>query len=100
MGRVSRRRLRRSFHFLLWSRRAFLSSVVSSVGALADNSSSEMSSRYQSGRVPEGPGVSLAAMKTWWSGVLRLESIVATAVDVCSSVGDISVSSWKGSQSR
>jgi hypothetical protein len=43
---------------------AFLSSLVSSAGALADNSSAEMSSKYRSGRVPEGPGVSPAAMKT------------------------------------
>jgi hypothetical protein len=54
---------------------------------LADNSSSEMSSRYQSGRVPEGPGVSPEAMKTWRSGVPKPESVVATLVDVCSSVG-------------
>jgi hypothetical protein len=66
----------------LRSRQAFLSSLVSSAGALADNSSVEMSSKYQSGRVPEGPGVSLAAMKTWRSGVPRLESVVATSVGV------------------
>jgi hypothetical protein len=41
---------------------AFLSSLVSSAGALADNSSAEMSSKYLSGRVSEGPGVSPAAM--------------------------------------
>jgi hypothetical protein len=37
MGKVSRRRRRRSFRFLLRSRRAFLLSSVSSAGALADN---------------------------------------------------------------
>jgi hypothetical protein len=51
--------------------RVFLSSVVSSAGALADNSSYKMSSRYRSGRVPEGPGVSPTTMKTWRSGVPR-----------------------------
>jgi hypothetical protein len=99
MGRVSRRRLRGSFYFLLQSRRAFLLSVASSAGALADTSSSEMSSRYQSGRVHEGP-VSLVAMKTWRSGVLKPESVVTTSVDVCSSVGASGVPSWKGSESR
>jgi hypothetical protein len=77
MGGVSRRRLRHSFRFMLRSRRAFLSSVVSSAGALADNSSSEMSSRYQSSRVPEGPAVSPVAMKTWRLGVPRPESVLA-----------------------
>jgi hypothetical protein len=33
--------------------------AVSSAGASADNSSAEMSSRYWSGTMPEGPGVSL-----------------------------------------
>jgi hypothetical protein len=42
----------------------FLSSLVSSAGALADNSSAEMSSRKRSGCVPEGPSVSLVVMKT------------------------------------
>jgi hypothetical protein len=46
--------------------------IVSLAAALADNSSAEISSKYRSGRVPEGPGVSLAAMKTWRSGVPRL----------------------------
>jgi hypothetical protein len=54
---------------------------------LADNSSSEMLSRYRSGRVPEGPVVSPTTMKTWQSGVPRLESVVATSFGVCSSVG-------------
>jgi hypothetical protein len=34
------------------------------VGALADSSSAEMSSKYRLGRVPEGSSVSPAAMKT------------------------------------
>jgi hypothetical protein len=65
---------------------------------LADSSSSEMSSRYRSGRVPEGPDVSPATMKTWRSGVPRSESVVANSVDVCSSVGANGVPSWKGSE--
>jgi hypothetical protein len=100
MGMVSRRRLRCSFRFLLRSRRAFLSSLVSSVGALADNSSAEISSKYRSGRVPEGLGVSPAAMKTWRSGVPRPESVVPTSVGVCASVGASGVPSWKGTESR
>jgi hypothetical protein len=64
MGRDSRRCRRRSFRLLLRSRRAFLLASVSSAGALADNSSAEISSRYRSGCVPEGPGVSLVVMKT------------------------------------
>jgi hypothetical protein len=100
MGRLSRRHLRRSFRFLLRSRRAFLSSLVSSAGALADNSSAEMSSKYQSGRAPEGPGILPAAMKTWRSGVLRPESVVATSVGVFSFAGASGVPSWKGSESR
>jgi hypothetical protein len=64
MGRVSRRRRRRSFRLLLRSRRAFLLASVSSVGALADNSSAEISSTYRSGCVVEGPDVSLLVMKT------------------------------------
>jgi hypothetical protein len=63
------------------------------------NSSSEMSSWYQSGQVSKGP-VSLAAMKTWRSGVLRSESVVATAIDVCSLVGASGVPSRKGSDLR
>jgi hypothetical protein len=82
------------------SRRAFLSSLVSSAGALADNSSADISSKYRSGHVPEGPGVSPAAMKTWRSGVPRLESVVTTSVGVCSSAGASGVPSWKGSESR
>jgi hypothetical protein len=70
------------------------------VGALADSSSAEISSRYRSGRVPEGPGVSPVAMKTWRSGLPRLESEVATSVGVCSSAGASGVPSWKGSDSR
>jgi hypothetical protein len=54
---------------------------------LADSSSAEMSSKYRTGRVPEGPGVSPAAMKTWRSGVPRPESVVATSVEVRSSIG-------------
>jgi hypothetical protein len=50
--------------FLLRSRRVFLSLLVSSTGALADNSSAEMSLKYRSGRVPEGSGISPTAMKT------------------------------------
>jgi hypothetical protein len=100
MGRVSCRRRHRSFHFLLRSRQAFLLLSVSSAGALADNSSAEISSRYRSGRVPKGPGVSLAAMKTWRSGVPRLELEVATSVGVCSSAGASGVPSWKGNESR
>jgi hypothetical protein len=59
-----------------------------------------ISSRYRSGRVPEGPGVSPAAMKTWRTGVPRLESEVSTSVGVCSSVGASGVPSWKGSELR
>jgi hypothetical protein len=65
MGRDSRRRRRRSFCFLLRSRQASLLASVSSVGALADISSVEISSRYRSGSVPEGPDVSLVVMKTY-----------------------------------
>jgi hypothetical protein len=64
MGKDSRRRRRRSFRLLLHSRQASLLASVSSAGALADNSSAEISSRYRSGNVPEGPGVSLVVMKT------------------------------------
>jgi hypothetical protein len=39
------------------------------------------------GRVPEGPGVSPAAMKTRRSGVPRPDSVVATSVGEFSSVG-------------
>jgi hypothetical protein len=38
--------------------------------------------RYLSGAVPEGPSVSPAAMKTWRSGLPRLESELATSVGV------------------
>jgi hypothetical protein len=68
-------------------------------GSVVANSSSEMSSWYQSGQVSKGP-VSLAAMKTWRSGVLRSESVVATAIDVCSLVGASGVPSRKGSDLR
>jgi hypothetical protein len=71
MGRLSRRRRRRSFRFLLRSRRASLLASVSFAGVLADSSSAEMSSRYQSSAVPEGPSVSPAAMKTWAIGVAK-----------------------------
>jgi hypothetical protein len=64
MGRPSRRRRRHSLRFMLRSRRAFLSSLVSSAGALADNSSAEISSRKRSGCVPEGLDISLVVMKT------------------------------------
>jgi hypothetical protein len=100
MGRFSQRCLRRSFHFLLSSSWAFLSSLVSSMGALADNLSAEISSKYRSGWVPEGPSVSPAAMKTWRLGVPRSESVVTTSVGVCSSTGASGVASWKGSESR
>jgi hypothetical protein len=73
---------------------------VSSAGALADNSSAEISSRYRSGTVPEGPGVSLVVMKTCRSGEPRLESLVSTSVGVCSPAGASGVLSWKGSELR
>jgi hypothetical protein len=69
-------------------------------GCMGDNSSAKISSKYRSGRVPKGPGISPAAMKTWRSGVPRPESVVATFVGVCSSVGARGVPSWKGSESR
>jgi hypothetical protein len=100
MGRLSRRRRRHSFCFLLRSRRASLLASVSSAGASAVSSSAEMSSRYQSLLVPEGPGVSSAAMKTWRSGLPRLESELATSVGVYSSARVSGVPSWKGSESR
>jgi hypothetical protein len=73
---------------------------VSSASALADSSSAEMSSRYRSLAVPEGLGVSSAAMKTWRSGLPRLESELATSVGVYSSARANGVPSWKGSESR
>jgi hypothetical protein len=79
---------------------ASLLAGVSSAGALADNSSAEMSSRYWSGTVPEGPGISLVVMKTCQLGEPRLESLVATSVGVCSLAGASGVPSWKGSESR
>jgi hypothetical protein len=85
MGRLSHRRRRRSFRFLLRSRRASLLASVSSMGASLVSSSTEMSSRYRSLAVPEGPGVSPTAMKTWRSGLPRLESELATSVGVYSS---------------
>jgi hypothetical protein len=80
--------------------RASLLAAVSSAGALADNSSAEMSSRYWSGTVPEGSGVLLVVMKTYRLGEPRLESLVATSVGVCSPAGASDVPSWKGSESR
>jgi hypothetical protein len=69
-------------------------------GALADNSSSEMPSRYRSDQfseVPESP----VAMKTSRSGVQSRESVVATSVGVCSSsFGASGVPSCNGSVSR
>jgi hypothetical protein len=100
MGRDSRRRQRCSFRFLLRSRRASLLAPVSSVGALVDNSSVEISSRYQSGTVFEGIGISLVVMKTFRSGEPRLESLISTSVGMCSSVGGSGVPSWNGSESR
>jgi hypothetical protein len=100
MGREWRRRRRRSLRFLLCSRRASLLAGVSSAGTLADNSSAEMSSRYWSGTVPKGPGISLVVMKTCRSGEPRLESLVATSVGVCSPAGASVVPSWNGSESR
>jgi hypothetical protein len=73
---------------------------VSSAGASADSSSAEMSSRYRSCAVPEGPGVSPATMKTWGSGLPRLESELATSVGEYSSVRVSGVPSWNGSESR
>jgi hypothetical protein len=67
---------------------------------LADNSSSEMSSRYRSGRVPDGSGVTTPTMKTWRLGVLRPELVFATSADVCSSVGAKGDPSWKRSGLR
>jgi hypothetical protein len=64
MGRDSRRCRRIFFSLLLHSHQAFLLASVSSAGTLADNSSAEISSRYRSGCVPEGPGVSLVVKKT------------------------------------
>jgi hypothetical protein len=69
-------------------------------GCLADSSSAEMSSRYLSCAVPEGPGVSPAAMKTWRSGLSRLESELATSVGVYESARASGVPSWNGSESR
>jgi hypothetical protein len=60
----------------------------------------EMSLRYLSCAVPEVPGVSPAAMKTWRSGLPRLESELATSVGVYSSARASGVPSWNGSGSR
>jgi hypothetical protein len=49
--------------------------------------------------VPEGPGVSPAAMKTWRSGVPRLDSELATSVGVYESARASGVPSWNGSES-
>jgi hypothetical protein len=100
MGSDSRRRRRCSFRFLLRSHRASLLAAVSSAGALADNSSAEMSSRCWSGTVPEGPGVSFVVMKTCRLGEPRLESLVVTSVGVCFPAGASGVPFWKGSESR
>jgi hypothetical protein len=100
MGRDSRRRQCLLFRFLLRSRRASLLASVSSAGALADNSSAEISSRYWSGTVPKGLGVSLVVLKTCRSGEPRLETLVATSVEVCSPAGASDVPSWKASESR
>jgi hypothetical protein len=86
--------------FLLRSRRASLLASVSSAGASADSSSAEISSRYRSSAIPEGPGVSPAAMKTWRSGLPRPESELATSVGMYSSARASGVPSWKGSESR
>jgi hypothetical protein len=48
---------------------------------------------------PEGPGVSPAAMKTWQSGVPRLDSEGATSVGVFESARASGVPSWNGSES-
>jgi hypothetical protein len=87
MGRDSRRRLCHLFRFLLCSRRAFLLLLVSLAGAFANNSSAEMWSKYRSSRVPKGPGVSSAAVKTWRSRVPRPELVFSTSTEVCSPVG-------------
>jgi hypothetical protein len=76
-----------------------LSSSVSFARASAESSSEEMSSRYLSWAVPEGPGVSPAAMKTWRSGVPRLDSEGATLVGVFESARASGVPSWNGSES-
>jgi hypothetical protein len=73
---------RRSLRFLIRSHRATLLAAVSSAGASADSSSAELSSRYLSGAVPGVPGLSPAAMKTWRSGLPRLDSELATSVGV------------------
>jgi hypothetical protein len=80
---------------------AFTSGVsVGGGSVLADNSSAEMSSRYWSWTVPEGPGVSLVVMKACRSGEPMLESLVASSVGVCSPTGASGVPSLKGSESR
>jgi hypothetical protein len=48
----------------------------------------------------EGPGVSPAAMKTWRSGLPRLDSELATSVGVYESARASGVPSWNGSESR
>jgi hypothetical protein len=59
-----------------------------------------MSSRYLSGAVPDGPGLSPEAMKTWRSGLPRLDSEFATSVGVYESARAGGVPSWNGSESR
>jgi hypothetical protein len=61
--KASRSYLRRPARLLLRSHQAFLASIVSSWGALADSLSTEMSSRYQSTRFSEVLASS-AAMNT------------------------------------
>jgi hypothetical protein len=78
---------------------ASLLAGVSSADASADSASAEMSSRYLSVAVPDGPGVSPAAMKTWRSGVPRLDSVLATSVGVFESARARGVPSWNGSES-
>jgi hypothetical protein len=49
---------------------------------------------------PDGLGVSPAAMKTWRSGLSRLDSELATSVGVYESARASGVPSWNGSESR
>jgi hypothetical protein len=84
-------RLHRSARFLLRSRWAFLASVLSSAGALADSSSAEMSSRYQSGRAYEVPASSVA-MNTSRSGVRSPKLVLTTSVGEYSSAFGSTVS--------
>jgi hypothetical protein len=56
-------------------------------------------SRYLSVAVPDGLGVSPAAMKTSRSGVPRLDSVLATSVGVFESARASGVPSWNESES-